>query len=151
MVIAAQFFRYVVVGVMNVAFDFFLFNLLSISLGIYSGPAIIAINSLAGSVVLVHSFFWNKFWTFRKPGGAMLGEFAKFVMVNLGSIVLNSGIVFAVTTYFPPFPGSRRWPGRIWPNLQPSASTSSGTSPGSNGSFSTNCPTVSPNKGNTLI
>lgn len=115
---AAQFLKYVIVGVFNTAIDFSIFNALSIYFGIYSGIWLALINSASAGVVIVNSYFWNKYWTFKANGGWFHIEFTKFVMVNLGALAINTGIVYAVTTYIDPFFGATPL---VWENIAKSA------------------------------
>lgn len=94
-----QFSRYVIVGTLNTAIDFSLLNVLSISFDTYSGIPIIFFNSVAFSVVIVNSFLWNKYWTFRTLGGNVRSELIKFIAVSCGALALNTGIVYGVTTF----------------------------------------------------
>lgn len=95
---AFQFFRYVIVGLLNTALDFFIFNVLSISFGVYSGLYLALINAIAFSVVITQSFLLNKFWTFRSSGAVIRVEFVKFFLVSLGALFINTAIVYVLTT-----------------------------------------------------
>ena len=95
---AFQFFRYVIVGLLNTALDFLIFNTLSISFGIYSGLYLALINAIAFSVVITQSFFLNKYWTFRSSAAVVRVEFAKFFLVSLGALFINTSIVYVLTT-----------------------------------------------------
>lgn len=95
----AQFGRYLVVGVLNATIDFAILNFLSISFGVYSGPGIIPMKTVAFSIVVVHSYFWNKYWTFGTRDGSLHFEFLKFLIACLFGLFINVSIVFAITTY----------------------------------------------------
>lgn len=97
--LAAQFLRYVVVGVANTATDFAIVNILAAATGSYSGLPIVLVNTAAAGTVIIQSFLLNKFWTFSTPGGALGIEFPKFVLVNAGAFVLNTAIVYGLTTH----------------------------------------------------
>ena len=94
----SQFFRYVVVGVLNTALDFLILNALSIAFDVYAGVPIIFINTAAASAVIIQSYFLNKHWTF-KAAGALRMEFPRFVAVNAGAFILNTVLVYTITTH----------------------------------------------------
>jgi putative flippase GtrA len=64
---------------------------------------------------VIHSYFWNKSWSFdgvKGPGG--FSEFFKFVMVALGSLAVNVGIATFVFHYIDPAFGLDT---RVWANI----------------------------------
>lgn len=102
MQIVSQFARYFVVGLLNTALDFLIFNALSISFNIYSGVAIIPLNVVTASVVIIQSYLLNKYWTFKSVFGSKRVEFSKFILVNFGAMIVNTSIVYALTTHAAP-------------------------------------------------
>lgn len=100
---AFQFVKFVIVGFLNTALDFGVLNLLSYITGIYSGKEIIILNSVSFVIAMTNSYFWNKYWTFKKAGEAQVKEFLEFVTVGFIGLLINSGVVFTVTTYIAPF------------------------------------------------
>ncbi|MBI5045774.1 MAG: GtrA family protein [Candidatus Niyogibacteria bacterium] len=97
--------KFIVTGFLNTALDFGVLNLLSFMTGIYSGVNIIFLNSVSFAVAVSNSYFWNKYWTFGQKGGARVGEFATFVIVAFIGLLVNSGVVFVITTYVPRLDG----------------------------------------------
>lgn len=95
----AQFGRYLVVGVLNATIDFVILNLLSISFDVYSGQGIIPIKTVAFSIVVIHSYLWNKYWTFGARGEPSHFEFLRFFIACLIGLFINVSIVFTITTY----------------------------------------------------
>ena len=75
--------------------------------GITSGFEIGGVNAPGFAVAVINSYFWNQFWVFkaRIRGEGMFHDFPKFLTVMLIGLTLNSGIVFSLTTYVPPFFG----------------------------------------------
>lgn len=109
-----QFLKFSTVGLLNSAIDFAVLNLLSYLTGIYAGPRIAALNAVAFSVAVLNSYAWNKRWTFRHPGAAHTAEFSKFFFVNVCGAGLNSGIVYAITTFVAPVAGLHP---QVWLNV----------------------------------
>jgi putative flippase GtrA len=100
-----QFFKFSVVGFLNTSLDFGVLNFLSYLTGIYSGFNIIFLNSASFFIAIVNSYFWNKYWTFNQSSGVKGGEFLKFFVIGFGGLILNSFLVYAITTFIPPFDG----------------------------------------------
>jgi putative flippase GtrA len=121
----AQFSKFVVIGLMNTSIDFAVLNLLMWLTGVYLGRWIILLNAIAFSVAVINSYFWNKYWTFRaretKEAAEVTKEFSQFIVVSLVGVVINSGIVYGITTFIPPFFGLGE---EIWANLAKVAATS---------------------------
>jgi putative flippase GtrA len=119
--IIAQFSRFVVVGFMNTAIDFAVLNLLMWTTGIYKGKWIILLNAISFMVAVINSYFWNRFWTFRIKGPAMVPwQMSQFLVVSLIGVVINSSIVYGLTTFIPPFFGLGK---ELWANLAKAAAT----------------------------
>ncbi len=112
--LALQLARFAVVGFLNTAMDFGLLNLMIWFSAITSGLYLAIFNALSFSATVINSFFWNKYWTFEKEGGAKGREFGAFVLVSLIGIGINTFIVFLGTSFFEaPFGLS----GGAWANL----------------------------------
>jgi len=113
-----QFSKFIVIGLMNTAIDFAILNLLMWSTGIYGGRWIILLNVISFTIAVINSYFWNKFWTFRAKEAdepaEVAKEFSQFIMVTLIGLVINSSIVFGITTFIPPFFGLSK---EVWANL----------------------------------
>lgn len=106
-----QFAKFAQVGVLNTAIDFGILNLLIFATGITSGLSIIPLNAISFSTAIINSFFWNEKWVFKAQKEA---NFITFVVVTLIGLAINSGIVYAITTYVPPtFVDSQK----LWANL----------------------------------
>lgn len=109
-----QFLKFLVVGVFNTVIDFAVLNVLSYATGIYAGTGIIGLNIVSFLVAVTNSYFWNKFWTFRHGLPVRAREYSKFMAVNLGGAVINSGIVYVITTVAGPFGGIHP---QLWLNV----------------------------------
>ncbi len=77
--------KFGIIGVLNTLLDFVLFFLFFNVLGINMYVAQVMSYSLA----MVHSYLWNRYWTFRQTGGVRVSEMWKFVVVNLLSLGIN--------------------------------------------------------------
>lgn len=98
-----QIAKFTLVGFSNVAIDFGVLNLLMYLTNIYGGERIILLNVMAFVVAVINSFFWNKFWTFgakESNGGGK--EFLQFIIIAAIGAVINTGIVYGLTTYISP-------------------------------------------------
>ena len=106
-----QFAKFAQVGVLNTAIDFGILNLLIFVTGITSGLSIIPLNAVSFSTAIINSFFWNEKWVFKTKKEA---NFITFLVVTLIGLAINSGIVYAITTFVPPtFVDSQK----LWVNL----------------------------------
>lgn len=75
--------RYILVGGVNTAADFILFNMILL---IFSLPAVIA-NSISLLSCMVLSFFLNHFYVFQSKKSVRPGDFVKF-MIGTGIVLL---------------------------------------------------------------
>lgn len=108
--IVFQFAKYAIVGLANTAVDFGVLNLLMWSTGIYSGKSLILLNSAAFLIAVVHSYIWNKLWTFKaKEKNSAVKEFVQFLVVSIIGTLINSGIVYIITTWVDPMTGKEIW------------------------------------------
>ena len=114
--------KFMAVGFLNTAIDFGILNLLSMATGITSGFEIGGVNAPGFAVAVINSYFWNQFWVFkgRSQGEGMFHDFPKFLTVMLIGLTLNSGIVFSLTTYVPPFFGLAE---KVWLNVAKAIAT----------------------------
>ncbi|MEA2113326.1 MAG: GtrA family protein [Patescibacteria group bacterium] len=116
-----QFSKFVVIGFLNTGIDFAVLNLLMWQTGIYSGKYIILLNAISFSVAVINSYFWNKFWIFRAKESAQTGkEFAQFITITLIGMVINTAIVYSITTLISPMFGLSA---EVWANLAKVAAT----------------------------
>jgi len=110
-----QFAKFVVVGFLNTAIDFGVLNLLSITTGLTSGILLGGVNVPGFTLAAINSYFWNKYWVFKKkePGEQknIYKEILSFAIVIIIGAVLNGGVVVLLTTYVSPLGGmtAERW------------------------------------------
>lgn len=106
-----QIAKFAIVGVLNTIMDFGILNFLILLTGIVSGVWIIIMNATSFTVSIFNSYYWNKEWVFPSRKEA---HFLTFFLVTLIGLGLNTGIVFVLTTYVPPFFG---FSATIWANI----------------------------------
>ena len=100
-----QFLKFVMVGFANTAVDFGILNLLMAMTGIYSGKHIFFLNSISFMIAVIHSYLWNKFWTFKVKKTDAAKEFLQFLIVSVVGLLINGGIVYMITTWLQPMFG----------------------------------------------
>ena len=101
-----QIVKFGIVGVSNTVVDFAVLNFLMWAFKVTSGTWIIVINVIAFSAAVINSYIWNRFWTFKmKSRQEMPEEFAKFLLISLVGVFINSSVVFGGTTYLAPLFG----------------------------------------------
>lgn len=98
-----QIFRFGIVGCLNTVITIGIFTLLHQVLGVFY-----LISSIIGYTFgIINSFFWNKYWTFKRPENKITKEFPKFLVLNLVGLGLNSVFitVFVEIIKIAPLPG----------------------------------------------
>lgn len=110
-----QFSKFILVGGINTGIDFAVFNALIYATGITGGYQLAIINLFSFSVAVVNSYFMNKYWTFQDiTKNREETKFAQFIAVSLVGAGINSGIVAAFTSIFPPILGLSP---QLWANV----------------------------------
>ena len=85
-----QFGRFACIGFANAAVDFGVLYILIAYSGVTAGVAYAVFKAASFSVATVHSYLWNKYWTFeaaRTSGGK--SELLSFIGVALSSLIVN--------------------------------------------------------------
>lgn len=77
--------KFSLVGVLNTFVDWFLFWVLLSCVGLDKNIAQI----LATAAAMTSSYFINRYWTFHKTGRVKVLEMAKFIVVNLVSLLVS--------------------------------------------------------------
>jgi len=98
-----QLAKFAIVGIANTAVDFGILNLLMFLTKTYEGKTIILFNTISFLIAVMHSYFWNKFWTFKannKTSNAT--QFLQFLVVSIIGVFINSGIVYALSSLINP-------------------------------------------------
>ncbi len=93
-----QFAKFALVGVLNTAIDFGVLNSLIIVTKIAGGAGIIPLNVISFSTATANSYYWNKKWVF----GVNKSSFVVFLAVTLIGLGINTGVVYALTTFVSP-------------------------------------------------
>ena len=101
----SQIVKFAEVGVMNTFIDAGILNLLIRLTGITSGGALAPLNTVSFLCATTNSYFWNKFWTFKKEGQMTGSNFLQFLVVSGIGWGINTGILVLVTSLVPPMFG----------------------------------------------
>lgn len=89
----SKFIKFGLVGILNTAIDFLVFNLF---LFFRCPPAISkAFSYTAG---MINSFFFNKNWTFRAKGDGKK-QFVSFLLLNLATLAVSVGLMKGLTPF----------------------------------------------------
>lgn len=100
--IIIQIVKFVEVGILNTFIDIGILNLLVWLSGITAGGRLTPLNSVSFICAATNSYYWNKFWTFKKEGQVAGKEFAQFLTVSIIGWLINTGIVVLGTTFLVP-------------------------------------------------
>jgi len=93
--------KFVLVGALNTLLDLGILSLLMFLTGMSTGVFYIIFKSISFVLAATNSYFWNKFWTFKKISAVMeLGaqrkstgkEVAQFFVVSVIGFALNVGV-----------------------------------------------------------
>jgi dolichol-phosphate mannosyltransferase len=85
------------VGMVNTLIDFTVLNGLVLLLGRPAGMVLLACNALAFVCASLNSYFANRTWTFAGARAASPGEFGIFLIISLIGLLINSGVLWALT------------------------------------------------------
>ncbi len=95
--------KFTAVGIANTTIDFGVFSLLKSVTGVTSGLILPGINVPGFSVAVVNSYLWNKYWTFgQKETRQIPGEFIQFLVISIIGIMINSALIYIITTIIKP-------------------------------------------------
>lgn len=104
-----KFLKFGLIGVLNTLVDFVVFYIMDRWV-IGEGPTLVLLgttvtaglyisNAVAYVVANVHSFIWNKLWTFQKRNRVTKGEAARYLTTSAGYLLISS-LSLAVFTRF---------------------------------------------------
>lgn len=94
-----RFSKYIATGAMNSLTDVGVLNLESALFQVFAGPLIIIFNVVSFAVAVTNSYFWSNSWVFKKEGSARsASEYARFLAVTASSVIINTAIVYVITT-----------------------------------------------------
>lgn len=92
--------RFIIVGVINTALDFLLFNLLMRTVL----PNAIIANTISTTIAMVFSFFVNKKWTFQDAGDQYVKQVVLFFVFTLfGLYVIQNSLIILIKNTIPHF------------------------------------------------
>lgn len=94
-----RFFKFGIIGVLNTLVDFGVFWLMNKLIG--DGPTVVLLgtailtgpyisNFVAYVVANVHSFLWNKFWTFERKDRITRQEAVRYLVTSVGYVALST-------------------------------------------------------------
>ncbi|MBI4691856.1 MAG: GtrA family protein [Candidatus Terrybacteria bacterium] len=101
-----QIAKFVLVGGLNFLIDMGVLNFLVFYTGISIGLTQSVFKGISFFVAVINSYFWNKFWTFKRTSAENVGkEFLQFVIVSVIGFGINLGVDYAVVNMMAPFAG----------------------------------------------
>jgi putative flippase GtrA len=104
--------KFILVGMLNTFCDWGVLNLLLIAAGVSLGPLYPVCKGISFVVAVTNSYFWNKFWVFKKTSTSNnragrknnRTELLQFLLVSLIGFVLNVAVAnFIVNRWGPHF------------------------------------------------
>lgn len=92
--IAHELARYILIGVFNTILNVAVVDSLIIATGITTGVFITLFSTIAYTITLMQSFFWNRYWIFRtKPIHREHHAFAIFASIIISSTLISIGFI----------------------------------------------------------
>lgn len=95
-----KFIKFGLIGVLNTIVDFVVFyamdrwvirdgpTLALLGMTVVTGPYLS--NAISYAAANIHSFFWNKFWTFQKRGKITKSEAGRYLVTSAGYLLISS-------------------------------------------------------------
>ena len=103
----AQFGKYVAVGLTNAAVDFGILNLFIAYFAVEAGGTrYAAAKGVAVFCATIHSYVWNKYWSFDAGSTRSKREFFNFILVVALAALVNIAVATGIVTYIDPLFGS---------------------------------------------
>lgn len=104
--IVYQFAKFVLVGGLNFLIDMGVLNFLIFFTGITVGIEQTLFKGFSFLVATINSYFWNKFWTFRRKEKENVGkEFFEFFTVSTIGFLINVGVDYVFVNLISPLGG----------------------------------------------
>lgn len=102
--------KFVLVGVLNTLVDWGVLNLLLILVAVSSGPLYPLCKGVSFVLAATNSYFWNRYWTFKKTSGpkdsgeakGKRAELFKFSSVSLIGFALNVSVASLIVNLWGP-------------------------------------------------
>lgn len=109
-----QFYKFGLVGVFNTFVDLTILNGFITATEFTSGWYFSLFKGISFVVAVTNSYFWNKFWTFRREQGANPVEFGKFILISAGGLAINVGVASFFVNIVGPLDEMNP---RLWANI----------------------------------
>ena len=104
-----KFIKFGLIGVLNTLVDFVVFYFMNRLIG--DGPSVVLFgavlvlgpylsNTVSYIVANIHSFLWNKFWTFEKRQGLSKGEVVRYICTSVGYLAVSSACLAVCINLF---------------------------------------------------
>lgn len=107
-----QFGRFACIGFSNAAVDFGILYIGIAATGATEGVAYTIMKAISFSVATVHSYLWNKYWTFESSSSEVNSrEVSSFVGVSVVSLLVNVGVASLVVAVRPETIAGASWAG----------------------------------------
>ncbi len=112
--------KFVLVGLLNTFVDWGVLNLLIFLTSLASGWYYVGFKGISFLVATTNSYFWNKFWTFKKtaadvaPEKVSGKEMLRFFIVSCIGFALNVGVAALIVNVFGPQWGIDE---KLWANV----------------------------------
>lgn len=110
-----QISKFLLIGILNTSVDLGILNFLMWVFAISSGIPYSIFKSFSFSFSVISSYFWNKFWAFKKNENKFSSrEFSGFCLISVISFFLNVSIASLVVNIIGPQFGLSQ---RAWANI----------------------------------
>ena len=98
--------KFVLVGGLNFLIDMGILNFLVFYTSIAAGLTQSGFKGFSFFVAVINSYFWNKFWTFKRESSESVGrEFLQFIIVSVIGFGINLGVNYVAVNMVTPFDG----------------------------------------------
>jgi putative flippase GtrA len=89
-----EFFKYGLIGALSTVLNLAIFNSLILITGHEQGAYLVLFTVITYVVVITHSFFWNKYWVFKKQNTEEgRREYIRFFSITGVMALINIGVV----------------------------------------------------------
>ncbi len=109
-----QFYKFVLIGVLNTLLDLAILNALITLTATSTGWQFSVFKGISFVAAIVNSYFWNKLWTFKISGGIRPVEFGKFLAISIVGLGMNVGVASLLVNVVGP-PGELSE--QLWANI----------------------------------
>ncbi|MGE5449940.1 MAG: GtrA family protein [Methanomassiliicoccales archaeon] len=99
-----QLVRFWLVGILNATIDLGGFNLLVATFHVYSGSLVGVLSVFSASAAMINSYVFNRQFTFGINDNHRIEHINRFAIASVIGILINSGLVAAVSLLTPHLP-----------------------------------------------